>query len=505
MSISLGSNRRKKIITVEQILESNRKMMGRPQITLADLGGARLDSSSPFPLISLGNRPKRYKTQEEMNKATVLANTASTELRRQVGENQSLTNFFDSSQYYDKQKTMFKPLFDALTTTIDPITGLKTETNMASILNQMSKQLEELPGKQAESMLALAKQRPETRSNLPIGISEKELNKFLKHANTEENPFTLKQIDLNQAVFPAQDNLGIDPDDSYFELTPRNEEIRTHILLIKDQVTTKTWDLTEALWIVSMTDTIEVSDFAKSQYMEMIDFMLGDHIRTQLQIINNEEEGAPNWSVDALKLFQQWYRKSKTNGKFRTWIVPAYQIPSEEELETMIKSALETHGDIDDSHHSSVRESSDRESSDSDSESEIPENLAEAIDKGHVETDRRKVDLPTTPEKKPITTQPKSASKTIKEEIDEKIDVPKKDGDGLKEKKKKVRPPKYIIISPNSEERFQRLNVLLGSKKAGNNVGLDEFNSILDSLLKDEKIKKKDCSRFMKAWNYLEK
>ena len=84
MSISLGSNRRKKIITVEQILESNRKMMGRPEITLADLGGTRLDSSSS---ISLGNRPKRYKTQEEMNKAAVLANTASTELRRQVGEN----------------------------------------------------------------------------------------------------------------------------------------------------------------------------------------------------------------------------------------------------------------------------------------------------------------------------------------------------------------------------------------------------------------------------------
>ena len=67
------------------------------------------------------------------------------------------------------------------------------------------------------------------------------------------------------------------------------------------------------------------------------------------------------------------------------------------------------------------------------------------------------------------------------------------EGSGMKRKK-------IIIISPNAEERFRKLDVLLRSKKAGNNVGLDEFTAILDSLLDEKKIDKKGYSRFIRAW-----
>ena len=60
---------------------------------------------------------------------------------------------------------------------------------------------------------------------------------------------------------------------------------------------------------------------------------------------------------------------------------------------------------------------------------------------------------------------------------------------------------KVIVIAPNAEDRFKRLQVLLGSHQAGNNVGLDEYTSILDSLLDEEKIDKKVYKRYLKIWH----
>jgi len=83
-----------------------------------------LDKQDPqinFTLDMLG-KPKEYKDNSynlsrsmlaKTNEPSAIAEVASTELRRRVGESQSLTNYYDSQVYYDRQAQLFKPIKDA--------------------------------------------------------------------------------------------------------------------------------------------------------------------------------------------------------------------------------------------------------------------------------------------------------------------------------------------------------------------------------------------------------
>jgi len=62
---------------------------------------------------------------------------------------------------------------------------------------------------------------------------------------------------------------------------------------------------------------------------------------------------------------------------------------------------------------------------------------------------------------------------------------------------------KYIVISPHVKDRMNKIKVLLGSRRSGNNVGLEEYTAILDSLLKDNRIDKVRYQSFMKIWKQI--
>ena len=62
-------------------------------------------------------------------------------------------------------------------------------------------------------------------------------------------------------------------------------------------------------------------------------------------------------------------------------------------------------------------------------------------------------------------------------------------------------PQTPIILSPFANENKKRLYLILTSKEAGNNSGLEEFTAILDQLLKNEEIKLKDYKGLLKRFN----
>jgi len=143
---------------------------------------------------------------------------------------------------------------------------------------------------------------------------------------------------------------------------------------------------------------------------------------------------------DNALIFWKWYSSSK---KFRDWIAPQYMI-NMDKVKTFI----------------------DKIDSESDSESDSGSEAA-----SQNEEQERKI---TEESEKPFGA------------------VTKKRGEGIY---------KYIVISPNVKDRMNRIKVLLGSRNAGNNVGIEEFTTILDSLLKDNKINKVRYQSFMKIWN----
>jgi hypothetical protein len=57
-----------------------------------------------------------------------------------------------------------------------------------------------------------------------------------------------------------------------------------------------------------------------------------------------------------------------------------------------------------------------------------------------------------------------------------------------------------IILSPFADENKRRLYVILASKEAGNNSGLEEFTAILDLLMKNKNIDMKDYKRLFKRF-----
>ena len=59
-----------------------------------------------------------------------------------------------------------------------------------------------------------------------------------------------------------------------------------------------------------------------------------------------------------------------------------------------------------------------------------------------------------------------------------------------------------IMISPNADANVKRLQVLLGSKKAGNNAkSFNEYSAILDNLLRMKKINTRMYKVFIDNWN----
>ena len=53
-----------------------------------------------------------YKPASDYSYKDALAATGETELRRQAGQSQSLTNYYDSETYYNNQMRLFKPIID---------------------------------------------------------------------------------------------------------------------------------------------------------------------------------------------------------------------------------------------------------------------------------------------------------------------------------------------------------------------------------------------------------
>ena len=72
--------------------------------------------------------------------------------------------------------------------------------------------------------------------------------------------------------------------------------------------------------------------------------------------------------------------------------------------------------------------------------------------------------------------------------------LPKKSGKGLKSKKKVV----DVIYYSSVDELCKKLTLLCASKKAGNNGVNNEINSILDELLRTEKISKDEYDNLYK-------
>ena len=85
MTIYLG--RCGTIKSIEEIIAEKNKLYGRPNVPIS-LGTPKTFQSR-----------YTYKSPEVSNTAAAIADASRTELRRQVGEKQSLTNYYDSSTY----------------------------------------------------------------------------------------------------------------------------------------------------------------------------------------------------------------------------------------------------------------------------------------------------------------------------------------------------------------------------------------------------------------------
>ena len=78
-----------------------------------------LDGPMEIDLSSLSTQPARtrpssyvYKPASDYSYKDALAATGETELRRQVGQSQSLTNYYDSESYYYNRSRLFVPIVD---------------------------------------------------------------------------------------------------------------------------------------------------------------------------------------------------------------------------------------------------------------------------------------------------------------------------------------------------------------------------------------------------------
>ena len=78
-----------------------------------------------------------YKSPVQASLAAAKVNASDTELRRLVGQNQSMTNYYDSEAFYNRQSKLFKP-----------ITKTTEESNV-----KLTTALEKLPDNMANRML----------------------------------------------------------------------------------------------------------------------------------------------------------------------------------------------------------------------------------------------------------------------------------------------------------------------------------------------------------------
>ena len=315
----------------------------------------------------------------------------------------------------------------------------------------------------------------------PVVINRDEVATYFAHKDLSTDPLFDLFVDGDQLggmlVFKE---LGLE-NQIYFMLLPEHKNEYNMIRCVnatdRDRVVHDQWLSRELIELLTQNIVMDEPKEIKVQYMELINFAIG-HELNQLydsftkgvndNFPNADESMKEEIKIEAAKRILDWSNRSV---KFREWIAPAYDIDIEEAGNFVDQMEAE-------------EEKPETPAFSSEQRARKP---PDAFSPGKEDEREKELKAAATKSKLPVPVAP-----TRKQESNPSSS---KSGDGIA----KV---KVIVIAPDAEDRFKRLHVILGSREAGNNANtLDEYTSILDSLLKDGKIDKKGYKKFLKIFN----
>ena len=397
---------------------------------------------------ALSTRPKRVIPSSYLflpitdSKDIVLADASARELRRRVGERQSLTNYYKSDTFYEKQGYLFKPITESDKSTQKTLTDYtKGNKELLKTLSDNNTALTDTLNKNTSFMETLTDMMKKQDSTVEreFSVERRDVEEMFRNRPPDGTYFEIV-IDGDQyGTMPVVRELAEDWNKYFVKLIPERSDNYTHIQVERPDGSKHfplSLDLAKVLASNILIDT------AKSKYMDILHFFIGRELMDAYRDFLNDTNTGIAWEFD------KWDKKSK---KFRNWIVPEYNID-------MIK--IKRYIQQDEADYTELTRNEEQENK-----------ITEETEKPFGSVTKRL--LPAAP-------------------------TPKREGKGIHSKHSKHN--KYIVISPNVKDRMNKIKVLLGSRRSGNNVGLEEYTAILDSLLKDNRIDKVRYQSFMKIW-----
>jgi hypothetical protein len=244
---------------------------------------------------ALSTRPKRVIPSSyvfhpsQLSKDILLADASARELRRRVGERQSLSNYYKSDTFYEKQGYLFKPITESDRNTQKMLS--KYNEDNQSILDTLAKNTTALTSTLdknttfMETLNNLVNSRNEptvsnvsepTVSEAPSTVDRDVVQDIYSNRSPSKVYFEIVIDGDRCGTFPAGEDLTVYWKQHYVRFLPNNSQTYTALEAV-NMNEVRQYPLTVDFVKVCLENiTIET---AKSQYMAMFDFLFGDELR----------------------------------------------------------------------------------------------------------------------------------------------------------------------------------------------------------------------------------